>query len=581
MLKITTMFANKIPSANLIFKDNDNQAVNLVYFPELPNQGIDLINKYRKKNYWSYVIIPKTFSFLGHKILTNNYYKYFKQEIPQVRILRKFAKADTGTRSAVVDLTSLSEDFAAFAKSRSKKMLIEAFLNLVESFAVDNRANSDLDFYLVVDGDNTDQKEVVKALLYYSRLSNNKLRIKEVKGIVLYGNKRFWPLTIQDKDKDGDYLKVNINILSRFMKEVHLEDIDEEPAETKEESVSSTRKVVEALYKSSIGSETKAATQMFTDKAKKTKDETIEENPLELIKAEVQQNKNIPGRTFEEKLTNLFKEKTIEPEDSEKSSDLKKKDKKDKKPEAKIPTIVKKINENLLALNKRYNGTVSLDEKLIDSNASSFYKPLNIIGFKDFNAYGKQKSEFGENLDNAMFDLIKSMEIDTDLGIKVLNIKTSITDTYKDRLKTYTIKIQHKDFGYKKPYTVSFHVPIPSKGKYLKVGGNDYIMTNQFFSKPVIKISPKMVRVYTHYSTAAVTLKHHALNDSEGVDTMMESLSDTLKFGKKLKKKPEILEKDQIVDIINKYELPEFINTDIFVNLEIKSEKKEKNKTDE
>ncbi len=559
MLKISTMFANKVPSANLIFKNSDNEAVNLLYMPELPNQGISLINMYRKKNYWSYVLIPKTFSFMGHKILTNSYMKYFKQEIPQIRIQRKFMKGDSGTRSVVVDLTPLGEDFAAFAKSRSKKMLMEAFLDLVAKFALDNKNNTEAEFYLLVDGDNTDQKEVVKALLYYSRLSANKLRIVNVDGIVLYGNKRFWPLTIQENDKDGNYLKVNINILARYMKEVYLENIEQEETETPKESMEATKKIVEQLYKSHIGRKTVTAEKMFTDQAKKTSEETLEENPLEMIKAEVLQNKNIPGKEFEEKLSNLFKEDVVVVNKGESPK------------EAKIPKMVKTISQNLQELNKQYNGTIELNENIIDRNASSFYKPLNIIGFKDFNAFGKQKTEFGENLDQAMFDLVKSIEADKDLNIKILNIKTEITDTYKDRLKTYKIKLQHKDFGYKKPYTVSFHVPIPSKGKYLKVGGNDYIMTSQFFSKPVVKISPKRVRVYTHYSTCSIHLKHHALNDQDGVDSMMESLADVLKFGKKLKGKPYILTKDEVMTTKAKYGLPEFMNNDIFVNLTIKS----------
>ncbi len=560
MLKISTMFQNRIPSANLIFKDADNKGVNLLYYPELPNRGTFLINLYRKKGYWDYVIIPKTFSFLSHKIHTNPYMKDFKKEIPQVRIQRKFMKNGQETRSVVVDLTPLSEDYAAFAKSRSKKMTVEAFFNVVEGFAKDNTINTEHDFYLIIDGNGTDQKDMINSILYYSRLNSNKLRFKDVKGIVLYGNKRFWPLTTEDSDKDGQYLKVNINILTRYMKEVHLEDI-EEKGETTEESIENTKSVVEQLYKSHIGRKTTSATKMFTDQAKKGTEDIIEENPLEMIKAEVIQNKNIPGKDFEEKLSNLFSIKTEEDpkKDSKKPSDTK------------IPKMVKTINENLRELNKQYNGVVELDEKVIERNAESFYKPLNIVGFNDFHAYGKQKSEFGENLDQAMFDLIKSIESDKELGIKIMNIKTEITDTYKDRLKTYKIKLQHKDFGFKKPYTVSFHVPIPSKGKYLKVGGNEYIMINQFFSKPVVKVDPKMVRVYTHYSTCAIHLKHHAINDNSGYDAMMESLADTLKYGKKLKAKPEVMKKEEVEALKIKYDLPNYMNDDIFVNLEIKS----------
>ncbi len=560
MLKISTMFKNKIPTTNLIFKDEDNVGVNLLYFPELPNQGTELINKYRKKSYWDYTIIPKTFSFLGHKILTNNYMRNFKKEIPQTRIQRKFMKNGQDSRSVVVDLTPLSEEFAAFAKSRSKKMLMDSFFILVEQFAQDNKTNTGHDFYLLLDGNGSDQKDTIKSVMYYSRLSGNKLRLKDTAGIVLYGNNKFWPMTSLESDKDGAFLKVNINILSRYMKEVHSEEIDP-VEETPEESVEATKAVVEQLYKVHVGRKTVTAEKMFTDQAKKG-EEALEENPLEMIKAEVSQNKNIAGDSFEQKLSNLFKEETKE---------AKEKDPKGKKVEAKIPKIVKTINANLEELNRKYNGVKTLNENTIDRNANSFYKPLNIVGFKDFHGFDKQRTEFGDNLDQAMFELIKSMETDKKLNIKVLNIKTEITDTYSDRLKTYTIKLQHKDFGYRKPYNVKFHVPVPSKGKYLKVGGNDYIMTNQLFSKPVVKVDPKRVRVYTHYSTCSIHLKHHAINDEQGIDALMESVADTLKYGKKLIKKPEILTKEEVVELKNKYDLPDIMNNDIFVNLEIKS----------
>ncbi len=572
MLKITTMFANRIPTTNLIFKNEDNEGTNIIYFPELPNRGTSLINQYRKKGYWAYVVIPPTFTFMGRKILTNAYYKDFKKEIPTIRPQRKFAKGDSGARSVVVDLTPLSEDFAAFAKSRSKKMLMEAFIDLVEKFSLDNNTITGHDCYLLIDGDNTEERDCIKSLLYYSRLNSNKVRIKNITGILLYGNKKFWPLTTLDKDKEGEYLKVNINILTRYMKEVHLEDIGEKE-ETAAESMDTTKKIVEQLYKSHIGRQTTTAEKMFTAGAKKAED-IIEENPLELIKVEVLQNKNIPGKGFEEKLSNLFKEEPAPESDSSAGagkSKSKSKSKTGKTTEAKIPRIVKKINENLQELNKQYNGVVNLDESTIDRNASSFYKPLNVVGFSDFSAYGKQKSEFGKNLDQAMYELIKSFETDKELGIKVLNIKTEITDTYRDRFKTYRVKLQHKSFGYKKPYFVSFRIPIPSKGKYLKVGGNSYIMTNQLYSKPVVKVNPKLVRLYTHYSTCAIHLKQHSLNEADGIDTMLENFADQLRYGKKLKSQPEPLTKDQITDIKAKYDLPEFMNHDLFVNLEIKS----------
>jgi len=561
MLKITTCFKNRIPSANLIFKDVENRGVNLIYYPELGNSGINFINLYRKKSYWDYVVIPMTFTFLSHKVFTNNYYKSFKKNIPMVKMQRKLVKNSQEMRSIVIDLTALNESFSAYSKSRSKKQIMEEFFNLVERFAEDNKTHTGRKCYLIVDGNNTDEKEMVQSIFYYSRLNGNKLRIKNIDGILFYGNRRFWPITMDEEDKAGKYFKVNINLLTRYMKEVHGEVLEPEE-ESPEESIAKTKATVESLYKVFYGRKTSTAANSYTDLAKKA--DEIEEDPLEIIRSEVVRNRHIPGKSFEEKLSNLFQEKK---ENATNKQDAKKKQ---SALDKQIPHIVKTITKNLKELNRKHNGAIELDEKVIDSTSKNFYKPLNIIGFKDFHAYNKQSSEFGETLDQAMFDLLKSIEIDKELGIKVLSIKTKITDTNRDRFKTYSVKIQHKGFGHTKPYTVSFHVPIPSKGKYLKVGGNDYIMINQFFPKPVIKVSPKRVRVFTHFATCSIHLKHHAINDTQNIDAMIESMADTLKYGKKLKSKPQKLDKEKIVKLKDKYDLPDYMNSDIFVNLEIK-----------
>jgi hypothetical protein len=113
-------------------------------------------------------------------------------------------------------------------------------------------------------------------------------------------------------------------------------------------------------------------------------------------------------------------------------------------------------------------------------------------------------------------------------------------------------------------------VPTPSKGKYLKLGGNDWIMINQFFPKPVVKVSSDMVRLYTHYSTAAVFIKTHALNPDNDVKELIDDFTQSLRRTKKLKGTAEKLNSDKREQIVSKYNLPEYINNDIFQNLEIK-----------
>jgi hypothetical protein len=268
-------------------------------------------------------------------------------------------------------------------------------------------------------------------------------------------------------------------------------------------------------------------------------------------------NPHIKGKTIEEKLANLFKEKPATESAQEKQTD--------KKAEKLIKDVIDEYNK----LNKEYNGAIELNENIVNKSSDTFYKPLDIIGFKEFYAYGKQEREFWENLDQTMYDLFKSIEKEG-VGIKVLSIKTEITDNQRDRYKTYVLKLQNKGFGKSKPYTVKMHVPIPSKGKYIKMGGNDYIMINQFFPKPVIKISPKTVRVYTQFAPSTIHLKHSSLSDLDSMGDVLENFTIQLKQAKKLKKSITKLNNDEIQTIVDKYNLPENINNDIFVNFEFK-----------
>jgi len=300
MLKITTCFKNRIPSANLIFKDEKNIGVNLIYYPELGNSGINFINKYRKKSYWDYVIIPMPFIFLAHKVYTQNYYKSFKKNIPMVRLQRKFTKNNQDMRSIVIDLTALSESFSAYSKSRSKRQLMEEFFTIIGRFAEDNKTFTGRPLYLLIDSNNNDEKEMIESLFYYIRLQGNKLRIPNINGILFYGNDRFWPITTKEKDKDGEYFKINLSLYTRFLKEVHgkiIDEVDESP----EESIAKTKATVESLYKVFYGRKTKSIENTYTDLAKKG--EEIEEDPLEIIRAEVVRNKHIPGKI------NIFREK--------------------------------------------------------------------------------------------------------------------------------------------------------------------------------------------------------------------------------------------------------------------------------
>ena len=94
---------------------------------------------------------------------------------------------------------------------------------------------------------------------------------------------------------------------------------------------------------------------------------------------------------------------------------------------------------------------------------------MEIVKIDEFSVYKKQKTEFDEALDQSMFDLIRSIELDDEAGIKIKNIDVSVVDTNKSRFKVYKMTIKNTKFGKTTEYTKSIKVPYPIKGKYLKI----------------------------------------------------------------------------------------------------------------
>ena len=195
-------------------------------------------------------------------------------------------------------------------------------------------------------------------------------------------------------------------------------------------------------------------------------------------------------------------------------------------------TKIETLTEAEKQLVKKYNGTVFLSEMQERSNFGlRAFNPDNIVGLTEFSGYKKQETEFQNNLDDAIHDLIGSLEKDKELGIKVLNIKSEIKDNNKTRFKRFTVQIQHPNFGntFKGKYSFTMDVPYPTEGKYIKFGGNDYVMVNQLFNKPIQKVNNQLVRLYTHYNTTSVTLKATKFNGVYGLDNMEKEIMVSLK----------------------------------------------------
>jgi len=170
----------------------------------------------------------------------------------------------------------------------------------------------------------------------------------------------------------------------------------------------------------------------------------------------------------------------------------------------------------------------------------------------------------------SMFDLFKSLEMDKEAGLKVQDVKISFEDNIKNRFKIYKVRLKNTKFGYQKPYDIELKVPYPSHGKYIKLDSNKYIMINQLFPYPILKIQPNTVRIYTHFSTAAVELKgsnvNLGTNDLNRIkDTFLINLTEA-----KCKVKTNDLDDQKVQYLKDKYNLPPDLNDKLFTNIEIR-----------
>lgn len=259
--------------------------------------------------------------------------------------------------------------------------------------------------------------------------------------------------------------------------------------------------------------------------------------------------------------------------------------------------VTKLIDEMSVAeqeLLKRYNGTLFLKNMQERTNFGiRSFNPDNIVGLKEFNGYDKQAQEFYNNLDENITDLVNSLTKDSDINIKIHKIESILKDDNKTRYKEFNVQISHPNFGqtFSGKYTIRFKIPFPVEGKYLKIGGNDYVMVNQLFNKPVQKVNAHLARLYTHYNTTSVTLKNSKLNGSYGLANIeketvvgLKNLASNtkLKYSLDIKNISDTV-KDELVDFLEprivetfQYEQINFKTKDSKFNLDLNNIKLDK-----
>jgi DNA-directed RNA polymerase beta subunit len=147
--------------------------------------------------------------------------------------------------------------------------------------------------------------------------------------------------------------------------------------------------------------------------------------------------------------------------------------------------------------------------------------PNEIIDLKYTTGQHRQKFEFETAIHENVSKLFNSLEtVGTEYPIKVKSIEHEIKDDNVNRYINYKVTLQNLNGGKKEPYVVELKVPSPVNEKYFKLHGNNYIMSNQQFLRPVTKTDKNEVRMISNYAIVRVGLAHIKFNPTDLVDIL-------------------------------------------------------------
>jgi len=467
------------PVANVRFYNTDSKQGDVLFF--IPETTADSLNEgvlkkflsTQIKAYYGTITIPGIIqNFLGKKLSSQNYYLQMKKDLPNYQYTR-IPNKTTSEKTSVFDMSAITSDILSVSKSRSQKQTFIEFNKLISSFAKDY---ADQKKYLLIKGDHNisfDDSEFINFIIYNFRITT---KIKsELDGIIYMIDKKYYPLA----KKVDDELILNKAIVSMIKQTKNKEILN------LEDNIS-----------------------LFEDARSKIKELTKGEITTTVQKDIKQIVHDLPlTGSYEVKLNLLFNSDAAQQRELEN---------------------IKKIGNEV---NKKYNGTVQ-----VNIPKTGVFDAQKIVGLNELGNYDKQRVELTENMDELIEDLVHStLEKDPDINLKIKSVKSKIIDDSTNRYKEYQVKIQH-DYREttKKPYTISFRVPTPVNGKYIKLGGNNYILINQLFPSPLQKINANLIRFYTHFSVASLTVKNSILTASNGFIELEEKFITQLKAVKKI-----------------------------------------------
>jgi len=475
MTSVSKLMLNKQPLPNIRFWDDNKIGSNIFFVPESisKKESDSALKKFldtQVKAYYQTITVPNIITnFLGKKLSSQKYYLHIKKEMPNFLYNRTPGKS-SAERTNIFDFSGIIDEIVSITKSRSSKLVFTELNKFIGSAIKDYDSNR-LNILLIAGNPliNSGDSDFLNLLIYINKLNAGKIK-SSLDGIVYLLNNKYYPIAIKDEDAKLKFLK---NIIGQV---IQIKDKTSK-GNIKTFDIEETKEKIEEIAKNAKNEEAGSAHKE--------------------IKKLLLNHPELSG-TFDEKVNQLFDSETYN-----------------------------KISNLSSYVNKKYNGNIELNIP-----HKGVFDAQKIVGMDEVGNYNKQKTELTENVDELVEDLIHgTLENDPDVDIKVLSIKTKILDDNKNRFKEFQVRIKHTDFGNttNKPYTISFRIPVPVNGKYIKIGGNNYILINQLFPKPIQKVAPNLVRFYTHFSVASLKIKNAKLNASNGFNELEEKFVQQLK----------------------------------------------------
>ena len=549
--KLETFLNGKIPHT-LMFSDNENHPLNIIYFGDKD--------------------IPKAFALIAEQIVRPTKYTYLGKSILSTQnILTKpdpiivgrtvtMMKKSVG-RSILFNLSPIYQTFIHSFNNISKVKVTEGFEQICNSVVKDFNIKSASRKNIIVLNESLINAENIKSLVLgssskinsllgyirYLIMFNIELNIN-VDAIVFYNESKhlFYPLTLP-KAKITDSLKFNRQILIRLLQDISPRITDTHLMDINEQNIQKTEILNETIP------DDKISLKELLVKLENLTPDLI--NEKEIIIQEIKKiTDKYPGQDLKEKLDYIFASKPEVDQDITLHKTAEKKISKTKGTGSTEKTGSDNIDTTIEEINRVYNGSILYSD--IESNLiKQVFDPKKIVGLEEFSSINKQQTEMFEKLDENIRDLANAFTQDPDLKIEVLDIKSQLVETNKDRYIEYNVKIKH-DFGIatKKPYTITFRVPAPIDEKYLKIGGNNYIMIQQLFPQPIQKVNNTTTRLYTHYNTTSVILKGSVL-ESKDFKNVEKEFIDSLVSAKLISRSKvreiDIKTKQKLIDEYN------------------------------